>query len=320
MEGSPAGRAGLLPGDRILRINGRSTEHLSLDAVGEMLKGRIGERATLTILRPSSTGAADGRVFEAPLTREVIELHSVKDPHLLPEKIAGRDKIGYLRIEEFGANTSDEFNHALDGLESQGLQALVIDLRNNGGGLVDAAVDVAGEFVPPNSTIVTLRGRSPAQDQVFMAKGDRQRGNYPVALLINGYSASAAEIMAGALKDLKRAVLVGEQTFGKGSVQTVQSLGGGIGLRITTAKYFTPDNLSIQEVGITPDIVVPITNVEERRIILSEAKRALTPEEKTEAAKANDRQLARAVVALATQRAFERKQKQGLAPAPGGGP
>jgi carboxyl-terminal processing protease len=249
----------------------------------------------------------DGQVFEVPLTREIIELHSVKDPHLLPEKIAGHDRVGYLRIEEFGANTATEFNRALDGLDSQNLDALVIDLRNNPGGLVDAAVDVTGEFIPANTVVVTLKGRDASQDQVFRGNAGVRRGAYPIALLVNGYSASAAEIMSGALQDLKRAVLVGEQTFGKGSVQTVQALGGGIGVRITTAKYFTPADRSIQEIGVTPDIIVPITNAEERRIILAEAKRALTPEEKTEAAKADDRQLARAVVALRAVCAFQRK-------------
>jgi carboxyl-terminal processing protease len=309
MEDSPAGRAGLLPGDRILRIDGKTTEHLTLDAIGDMLKGNIGEKAELTIMRPSAPGAADGAVFEVPLTREIIELHSVKDPHLLPEKVAGQDKVGYVRIEEFGQNTPAEFNRAVDALEEQGMQELVIDLRNNGGGVVDAAVDVTGEYVQPGSVIVSLKGRSPADDQAFKAKGDRQRPGYPVALLVNSYSASAAEIMSGALKDLDRAVLVGEQTFGKGSVQTVQALGGGIGVRITSARYFTPSGRSINEIGVTPDIVVPITNTEERQIILSEAKRALTPEEKVEAAKADDRQLDRAVVALRVQQAL--KQRQG---------
>jgi carboxyl-terminal processing protease len=322
MDGSPAANAGLLPGDRILRINGRSTEHLSLATVGDLLKGAAGEKATLTILRPNGAGAGDGQVFEKTLTREVIQLQSVKDPGLLPARLAGPDKIGYLRIEEFGQNTAQEFDRALDGLEAQGLQALVIDLRNNPGGVVDAAVDVTGEFIPANAAVVSLKGRSAAQDQVFRAKGDRQRGDYPVVLLINGYSASAAEIMSGALQDMKRAVLVGEQTFGKGSVQTVQSLDNGIGLRLTTAKYFTPSGRSIQEVGIVPDIAVPITNIEERRIILSEAKRALTAEEKSEAAQADDRQLQRAVSALRAVRVYRAKQEQlhGSAPATNAAP
>jgi carboxyl-terminal processing protease len=307
MEGTPAANAGLLPGDRILRINGLPTEHLSLATVGDMLKGNAGEKATLTILRPGPAGASDGDVFEKTLTREVLQIQSVKDPRILPEKLAGPDKVGYLRIEEFGQNTAQEFDHALDGLETQGLQGLVIDLRNNPGGVVDAAVGVTSEFVPANSVVVSLKGRSSAQDQVFNAKADRQRQDYPIVLLINGYSASAAEIMSGALQDTKRAVLVGEQTFGKGSVQTIQSLDNGIGLRLTTAKYFTPSGRSIQEVGIVPDISVPITNVEEHRIILSEAKRALTPEEKSEAAQADDRQLQRAVSALRVVLAFRAK-------------
>jgi carboxyl-terminal processing protease len=309
MEDSPAGRAGLLPGDRILRINGVTTEHLTIGAVGDMLKGAVGEPATLTILRPSAPGAADGEVFEKTLTREIIELHSVKDPHLLPASVAGKNKVGYLRIEEFGQNTPEEFNHALDGLEKQGLQALVIDLRNNPGGLVNAAVEVAGEFMPPNTVIVSLKGRSADQDEAFRASEGRERPDYPIAVLVNGYSASAAEIVAGAFKDLKRGVIVGETTFGKGSVQTVQSLGNGIGLRLTTAKYFTPGGESIHEIGVAPDVSVPITNLEERRIILAEAKRALTPEEKTEAAKADDRQLTRAVSALRTVCAFRAKQQ-----------
>jgi carboxyl-terminal processing protease len=311
MENSPAGLAGLLPGDRILRINGKSTEHLALDTVGDMLKGAIGEKATLTILRPSSQGPADDDVFEVTLTREVIELHSVKDPHLLPAGVAGKDKVGYLRIEEFGENTPAEFDQALDALERQGMEALVIDLRNNPGGLVDAAVQVAGQFMPPDTVIVSLKGRTPDQDQAFRAKGGRERPNYPIAILINGYSASAAEIVAGAFKDLKRAVLVGETTFGKGSVQTVQALGNGIGLRITTARYFTPGGESINEIGVAPDLAVPITNEEERRIILSEAKRALTPEEQAEAAKADDRQLVRAVSALRAVSAYRAKKDAG---------
>jgi len=307
MENSPAGRAGLLPGDRILRINGKTTEHLALGTVGDMLKGKIGEQATLTILRPSSNGPSSDQVFDVTLTREIIELHSVKDPHLLAADVAGQDKVGYLRIEEFGQNTPEEFNRALDGLEKQGIEALVIDLRNNPGGLVDAAVEVAGQFMPPGTVIVSLKGRSPDQDQSFRAKEGRERPNYPVAILINGYSASAAEIVAGAFKDLNRAVLVGETTFGKGSVQTVQSLGNSIGMRLTTARYFTPSGKSIHEIGVTPTLVVPITNEEERRIILAEAKRSLTPEEKAEAAKADDRQLTRAVSALRAVRAFRLK-------------
>ena len=308
MEGSPAGKAGLMPGDRIMKINGKSTEKMSLAAVGDLLKGAIGEKAHLTILRPSGAVTSDGDVFEVNLTREVIQLSSVKDPHLLPVKIAGKDKVGYVRIEEFGQTTPEELNRALDALQKDGMQALVIDLRNNPGGLLDAAVEIAGEFVPPNTIIVSTKGRAADQNQEFRAKSGLQRPDYPIALLINGYSASAAEITSGALKDLNRAVLVGETTFGKGSVQTVQALGNGVGMRLTTAKYYTPSNRTINEIGITPDIVVPITNTEERRILLAEAKRTLSPEEQIDVSKMVDRQLIRAVSALRSVNAYRERQ------------
>jgi carboxyl-terminal processing protease len=196
---------------------------------------------------------------------------SVKDARLLPASMAGQDKIGYVRIEEFAENTSDELDHALEGLEHDGIQGLVIDLRNNPGGLLDSAVDVAGKFVPPNTVIVSTKGRTADQTQDFRARVQRQHPDYPIALLINGYSASGAEIVAGALKDLHRAILVGETTFGKGSVQTVQPLGNGVGLRLTMAKYYTPSKRkTIHEVGVSPDIEVPISDAEERRIVLAE--------------------------------------------------
>ncbi len=314
MEGSPASRAGLMPGDRIMKINGKSTERMTLATVGDLLKGAIGEKTTLTILRPKDGTPDDGDVFEVTLTRGIIEVTSVKDAHVLPAKIAGTDKVGYIRIEEFGQTTPEEFNRALDGLEKQGIEALVIDLRNNPGGLLDAAVEVAGGFVAPNTVIVSIKGRNADQNQDFRAKAGVQHPNYPIALLINGYSASAAEIVAGALKDLDRAILVGETTFGKGSVQTVQSLGNGIGLRLTTAKYYTPSNRVIHEVGIAPDLSVPITDDEERGIILAHTRRALSPEEKAEVARMEDRQLERAVTALRGWGAYHQRQEALHAP------
>jgi carboxyl-terminal processing protease len=271
---------------------------MTLAAAEKALKGQPGEKSLLTLQRPVAGAPGGGTVFEVTLTRETIRVASVKDAHLLPLSMAGQDKIGYVRIEEFAENTSDELDHALDDLERQGIQGLVIDLRNNPGGLLDSAVDVAGKFVPPNTVIVSTKGRTPDESQDFRARVQRQHPDYPIALLINGYSASGAEIVAGALKDLNRAILVGETTFGKGSVQTVQPLGNGVGLRLTMAKYYTPSKKTIHEVGVSPDIEVPISDAEERRIMLAEAKRPLTPEEQTEAAKAEDRQLERAASSL----------------------
>jgi carboxyl-terminal processing protease len=199
-------------------------------------------------------------------------------------------------------------DRALETLEREGVQGLVIDLRNNPGGLLDSAVDVAGKFVPPNTVIVSTKGRAADQTQDFRARVQRQHPDYPMVLLINGYSASGAEIVAGALKDLHRAILVGETTFGKGSVQTVQPLGNGVGLRLTMAKYYTPSRKTIHEVGVAPDIEVPITDAEERRIMLSETKRPLTPEEQTEAAKVDDRQLQRATASLRSILIYKARQ------------
>jgi carboxyl-terminal processing protease len=308
MEDSPGGRAGLLPGDRILRIGDKSTDRMSLAVAMKALKGQAGEKARLTLMRPVAGAPGGGTVFEVELTRETIRVASVKDARILPASLAGQDKIGYIRIEEFGENTSDELDHALEDLQHAGMQALVIDLRNNPGGLLDSAVDVAGKFLPPNVVIVSTRGRTADQEQEFRARAEREQPPYPMAVLINGYSASGAEIVAGALKDLKRAILVGETTFGKGSVQTVQPLGNGIGLRLTTAKYYTPSKKSIHEIGIAPDISVPITDAEEREVVLAELKRPLSPDEKTEASKAEDRQLERAVSSLRSVRIFRERQ------------
>jgi carboxyl-terminal processing protease len=308
MDDSPAGRAGLMPGDHILKINGKNAAKMTLAAADKALKGAIGETAQLTLLRPVAGAPGGGTVFDVELTRETIRVASVKDAHLLPATLAGEDKIGYVRIEEFGENTSDELDHALEGLEQSGMQALVIDLRNNPGGLLDAAVDVAGKFVPPDTVIVSTKGRMPDVTKDFRARPQRQHPDYPIAVLINGFSASGAEIVAGALKDLNRAILVGETTFGKGSVQTVQPLGNGVGLRLTMAKYYTPSKKTIHEVGISPDIEVPITDAEERRILLAEATHPLTPDEQAEAAKAEDRQLERAVSSLRSIRIYNERQ------------
>ncbi len=309
MEDSPGSRAGLLPGDHILRIGGKSAEKMSLPAAMKALRGDPGEKTRLTLLRPVPGAPNGGTVFEVELTRATIEVASVKDPRLLPAALAGADKVGYVRIEEFSANTADELDHALDRLERDGMQALVIDLRNNPGGLLDAAVDVAGKFLPPNVVVVSTKGRTPGQDQEFRARPQHERPGYPIAVLINGYSASGAEIVAGALKDLKRALLVGETTFGKGSVQTVQPLGNGVGLRLTTAKYYTPSKRTIHEVGIKPDISVPLSDTEERRIVLAEDKRPLSAVEKADLAGMEDRQLERAVTSLRSVRIYHQRQE-----------
>src|SRR5476651_1345026 len=298
MEDSPGGRAGLMPGDRILKIDGKNTEKMTLAAAEKALKGQTGEKAHLTLLRPVAGALGGGTVFEVTLTRETIRVASVKDAKLLPVSLAGQDKIGYVRIEEFAENTSDELDHALDELERQGIQGLVIDLRNNPGGLLDSAVDVAGEFLPPNTVVVSTKGRTADQSQDFCARVQRQHPDYPIALLINGYSASGSEIVAGALKDLNRAILVGETTFGKGSVQSVIQLPDGSALRLTTAKYYTPSKQVIHEHGVEPTIRATMTQEQDRQLLMQRREDTLSDGDKRELVNFHDAQLERAADAL----------------------
>jgi carboxyl-terminal processing protease len=230
----------------------------------------------------------------------------------LPAELTGDDKIGYIRLEQFGENTAQEFEDALTKLEGEGMQALVLDLRNNPGGLLDSAVEVAGKFLPPGQVVVSTQGRLAEQNFEYRARGAKRHPNYPIAVLINGYSASGAEIVAGALKDLGRAVLVGETTFGKGSVQSVQDLGNGIGMRLTTAKYYTPSKRVIHQVGVSPDISAPISETEERELTMARQPQLLTAEEQQEVRNLRDTQLERAIGSLKSIRIFIQRQQQQL--------
>jgi carboxyl-terminal processing protease len=257
MEDSPGFEAGLKPGDRILRINGISTEKLTLTQAVDKLRGDAGEKVTLTIQRPGTKEIKD---YE--LTRVIIKVKSVKDAQILPSANAEDLKIGYVRITQFNEPTAGELAKALDKLEKEGMQALVLDLRYNPGGLLSSAVDVSGLFLPQGTKVVSTEGRLPGREYRTSARGGKPR-TYPVAVLVNYASASGSEVVAGALKDLNRAIIVGETTFGKGSVQSVISLPDGSALRLTTAKYFTPGRQVIHEVGVTPNIRIGLTQQQE---------------------------------------------------------
>lgn len=257
MEDSPAFTAGLLPGDRILRINGEATDKLTISQAVDKLKGDIGEKVTLTIQRPSTKEIKD---YE--LTRVSIKMRSVKNAQILPADQTDGHKIGYVRITKFAEPTASELAKALDDLEKQGMEALVLDLRYNPGGLLNSAVDVCGLFVPPDTKVVYTEGRSPGREYRTSAALGKQR-KYPLAILTNYASASGSEIVAGALRDLNRAVVIGETTFGKGSVQSVVSLPDGSALRLTTARYFTPSGTVIHEVGVVPTIKATLTPEQE---------------------------------------------------------
>lgn len=294
MEDSPAFRAGLLPGDQIIKINGESAEKLELPSLTDKLRGAPGTKVTITILRPGTKEIKD---FE--LTREIIKVWSVKDAKLLPQDIAGEAKVGYARITQFNAPTAEELAKKLDEMEKAGMQALVLDLRFNPGGLINSAVDVAGMFLPPATVVCTTEGRVPSQTRKYMANAAlRRRASYPVAVLVNFGSASGSELVAGALKDTNRAILVGETTFGKGSVQSILPMPDGSALRLTTAKYYTPSHQLIHEHGVAPTIRATMSIDQEKQLIISR-REDLTPEQKQkELTNFRDVQLDRAVDAL----------------------
>ena len=305
MEGSPGFRAGILPGDQIIKIDGQPTDKFDQNDSINLLRGEAGTKVTLTILRTSTK-----EIKDFALTRENIKVPSVKEAKLLPPGEAGGYKIGYARITQFNSPTAGELAAKLDELEGQGMQAFVLDLRYNPGGLLQSAVEVAGQFLPPKTVVVSTEGRSPSQSKTYPTPNNiRQRPKYPLALLINNGSASGSEIVAGALKDLNRAILVGETTFGKGSVQSVVQLQDGSALRLTTAKYYTPSHLVIHEHGVAPTIRATMTADQERLLMLQRREEGSGEGERKELAGFHDTQLDRAVDALKGVLIYDQKKE-----------
>jgi carboxyl-terminal processing protease len=308
MEDSPGSRAGILSGDRILKINSQSTEKMSLTDAVKNLRGDAGSEVRITLMRPST-----GAIKEYKLSRAIINVDMVKDINGKKEFPLDESKIGYVRLVQFGEKTSDELESALRKLKSEGMQGLVLDLRWNPGGLLEQAVEVCQKFLPRGELVVTTEGRNPAQNTMrkAMGRGGDELRNMPIVVLVNLGSASASEIVAGCLQDLKRAVILGEKTFGKGSVQSIFPLADGSALRLTTAKYYTPSHKVIHEEGITPDVVVPLTTDEEREIILKETPggiESLDDKEREKVSQSRDPQLDRAMdllkgIILFTERA-----------------
>jgi carboxyl-terminal processing protease len=294
MDESPGFKAGILSGDRIIRIDGKSTDKMGLPDAVKTLRGEPGTEVTLTIFRPSSSQMKDFK-----LTRSIINVDMVKDINGKKEFPLGENKIGYVRLQQFGEKTSDDLERALNTLKREGMQSLVLDLRGNPGGLLDQAVDVCEKFLPRGQLVVTTEGRNSAQNSARYANGhgDELKG-MPIVVLVNFGSASASEIVAGCLQDLKRGIILGEKTFGKGSVQSILPLQDGSALRLTTAKYYTPSHRVIHEEGISPDIVVPMTDEEYRDIELQRAPggpESLSDGERERVANVHDLQLERAL-------------------------
>jgi len=243
IEGTPAFEAGIKAMDKIVKVDGVTTSELR-DAVKRM-RGPKGTTVVITIIREQQK-----EPLEFTLVRDVIPIQSVKSTTMEPG-------YGYIRITNFREQTTDDVVNALENLENEDipLKGLILDLRDNPGGILSQAISVSDLFIE-EGTILTIKGRLDKHNNVFKAHADEVPRSYPIIVLINGGSASASEIVAGALKDHNRAMLLGTQTFGKGSVQTVESLRDGYGLKFTIARYYTPSGLSIQATGVKPDIVV----------------------------------------------------------------
>jgi carboxyl-terminal processing protease len=261
IPGTPAERAGLRRGDRLVKIDGRALENPTIEKTIRLVRGEPDTTVALTVFRPGQN-----QNLEFRLKRERIRLDSVRNATLRP------GGIGYVQITLFSERTGDEFAAALTRLEKMGLQALVIDLRNNPGGLLDAAIEVCDPFFDEGELIVYTQGRTPESREDYLAGGGHGRRTYPVAILVNGGTASAAEIVAGAMKDTRRAVIVGEKTFGKGSVQSVLELRNGEGMRLTTARYYTPSGITIHEKGILPQVEIEVSADDESKVQLQQTR------------------------------------------------
>ena len=244
IEETPAFKVGIKAGDKIIKIEEESTLDMTLQDAVSRLRGETGSPVTITIFRES---------FKAPkeftIVRAIIKVRSVV--HKLYKK-----DIGYIKIRSFSKNTSLDLDKALGELEKKGISKLILDLRNNPGGLLNQAVEVTDRFLNRENLIVYTKGRSDEQNMRFTSHDKVAGVSYPLIILVNSGSASASEIVAGALQDLNRAIILGTPTFGKGSVQTIIPLSDGSALRLTTARYYTPSGRVIQENGIEPDIII----------------------------------------------------------------
>ncbi len=266
LAGTPSERAGIQRGDEIESIDGKVEETSgNIDGIVGKLRGKPKTKVLVGLFRPSSQ-----ETLTLTLIREIIKIESVRTVRLI------EDGVGYVQLTEFSDQTAGQFRRALENLLTQGANSLIIDLRNNPGGLLDAAVEVAEPFFRKDELIVYTKGRKPSDREDFKAESSGPPIALPIAVLINAGSASAAEIVTGALKDTGRAVVVGERSFGKGSVQSVFKLENGEGLRLTTARYYTPSGATIHEKGITPHVEVVMTPEEDTKLARQRARPDIT--------------------------------------------
>lgn len=307
-EDGPAARAGVLAGDQIVRINDVLADSVGVGETMQLLKGKAGEAVRLTVRRPGTK-----QFLDFSIVRETLTESSVHDAMLIHTKLASVYKIGYARVSQFTESSAKDLSAALDTLEKQGMQAFVLDLRNNPGGLLDVAVALCGEFLPEGTVVVTTEGRVASQNAPpyrTPSRNGKPPRKYPMAVLINHASASASELTAAALQDLRRAIVIGTTSFGKGSVQTILPMKNGAAMRLTTAKYYTPGHRTIHEKGVEPNIVSALTTDEEQKISKWRSSHGTGEAAALELANLGDRQLERAVDALKGVLVFGEFNKQ----------
>lgn len=259
LEDTPAWEVGMKSGDRIVKINGELTRDITLIDAVKKLRGEPGSQVDITVLREG-----EKKLLDFKITRGIINIKDIKDAQIL------EDGIAYIKIVEFRENTPKQLSRVLKDLESKGMDSLILDLRNNPGGLLDIAAQVAGKFIGRGKLIVSTKGRKADQDIEIFSKENNDYNDLPLVVLVNEGSASGSEIVAGAMQDYQRAIIMGTKTFGKGSVQTIIPLSDKSALRLTTSKYMTPKGRLIVDQGITPDVIV------------QEAKLAVEQKEETE--------------------------------------
>jgi len=302
LPGTPAYELGILPGDIIMKIEGKDTKDITLSQAVEFLRGTPGTKVTISILRE---GVKD--LIDFTITRAVVKIESVPDARMLT------DKIGYVELSEFSKDTPYEFDKVWKKLEKQGMKDLILDLRYNPGGLLTTAVEICKNFIGDEKLIVYTQGRGEQQAIKFFAEKKAKHEKIPLVILVNKGSASGSEIVAGCIQDWKRGVVLGEKTFGKASVQSLMPLSDGSGLRLTTAKYYTPAGRSIHDVGITPDIIVEVSVEIMTELMKQREKIYGLPEEaqqKREKEKIKDPQIERAKEILLAQEMFSGTEKR----------
>ncbi|MEA3369559.1 MAG: S41 family peptidase [Candidatus Ratteibacteria bacterium] len=308
LEGTPAYRSGIKANDWIVKINGETTKDITLTEAVKKLRGPKGTQVTITIMREG-----EGKLLDFTITRDIIKIESVKNVQVL------EDEIGYVRLAEFQEKTGEALKKALLKLKDEDIKALILDLRNNPGGLLNEAVKAADKLLPKGKLIVYTQGRDKEDIRKYFSREEPIFSNLPMVILINGGSASASEIVAAAVQEWHGGVLLGTDSFGKGSVQSILPLKDGSALRLTTAKYLTPQGVSIQDVKVKPDILVEISEEDEIGLM---RQAELGQEEREKLQKedqwAKDIQLERAKDLLKAmevyQQKLQRKEEPALSP------